>query len=68
MRAAPCQKQPDPSGCLEQWNRGCGWLRICGNSASFRRDLHPQVVDLLDWPQGQMKFETRHSPHTFFAE
>ena len=19
----------------------------------------------LDWPEGQMKFETRHSPHTF---
>jgi hypothetical protein len=22
------------------------------------------VLDLLDWLGGQMKFETRHSPHT----
>lgn len=27
--------------------------------------LHRQVVDFLDWPVGQKKFETRHSPHTF---
>ena len=43
---------------------GCVWLQICGNPAAFFTRLHRQVLDLLDWPEGQMKFETRHSPHT----
>jgi hypothetical protein len=25
------------------------------------------VIDLLDWPEGPMKFETRHSPHTLLT-
>lgn len=55
------------SFCLDRGNRnfsGCVWLRICGNSAVFFTRLHRQVLDLLDWPEGQMKFETRHSPHS----
>ena len=48
MTSAPCQKQPDRSDRLETWNLGCGWLRICVNFAAFRRDLHLQVLDLVD--------------------
>ena len=32
------------------------WLRICGNPAAFFTLLHRQVLDLLEWPEGQMKF------------
>lgn len=39
------------------------WLQICGNPAVFFTLVHRQVVDLLEWLGGQMKFETRHSPH-----
>jgi len=59
--SAPPAEQAPPSF------PGCVWLRICGNSAVFFTLLHRQVVDLLDWPEGQMKFETWHSPHTIFS-
>lgn len=35
---------------------GCVGLQICENSAVFSTLLHRQVLDLLDWPHGQMKF------------
>jgi hypothetical protein len=47
----------------DRYISSCVWLRICGKIAAFCRDLAPQEVDLLDRPEGQMKFETRHSPH-----
>ena len=46
---------------------GCVWLQNCGISAVFFILLHRQVLDLLDYQGGQMKFETRHSPHAFFS-
>ena len=38
------------------------WLQICVNPAAFFILLHLQVLDLLDYQGGPMKFETRHSP------
>ena len=42
---------------------GCDWLRIRVHFAAFRRDLHSQVIDLVEWAELHVKFETRHSPH-----
>jgi hypothetical protein len=63
MRAAPRQEQAVRSGGLGKLKSGCGWLRICVFLARFCRDLHPEVVDLLEYTDGLIEFETRHSPH-----
>ena len=59
-------KEAGGSFCLDRHDRnfpGCVWLQICGNPAAFFTLLHRRVLDLLDWPQDQVNFETRHSPH-----
>ena len=63
MTSVPCQEPPNRSGSLERRNSGCGWLRIRVFLARICRDLPMQVFDLLDYHEGHMKFETRHSPH-----
>ena len=48
------EKSPPISGCV--------WLRICGHSAVFFTLLDCQVVDILDRPDGQMKFRVFQHP------
>ena len=62
MTSVPCQEPPNRSGSLERRNSGCGWLRIRVFLARICRDLPMQVFDLLDYHEGHMKFEIRHSP------
>jgi len=43
-------------------------VSLVANLRTFCRNftrLHCQVIDLIDCQGGQMKFETRHSSHTF---
>ena len=62
----PCISPPpaEPRGGRSAWRddgncSGCVRLQSYVNSAAFFTLLHRQVLDLLDWPEGPMKFENR---------
>jgi len=65
------RRLPSRGGGRSAWRddgncSGCMRLQSYVNSAAFFTLLHRQVLDLLDWPEGQGKFKTRF-PLQFYS-